>query len=625
LLVENFAYGEPSMLFKPVFIKREIRIYRLPGLLSFLAAAILLTSASTTKAVTMSWNAVSGDWSTSDNWLPLPGAEPTLYDNVYIQNGGTANISQVGEACASLYMGASGAKNSGAALMSGGSCYVWGMLYIGDSGTGTFTQTGGTNSINLSLTLGSNSGSSGTYILSDTGQLSANSLEIIGGNGTGTFTQTGGTNNASIVVGSNGGSSGTYNLSGTGQLYADTEKIGDNGTGTFTQTGGTNTITHNLYLGFNFGSGTYDLSGTGQLSANAEYIGYIGTGTFTQTGGTNTTSSLVLGALYGPRGTYNLNGGTLNLGSLNTTGGPGTPQFNFGGGTLKPSTPFFSTTMPMTLTGDGGNANIDSAGYSVTLSGLLSGTGGLNKLGSGTLTLSASNSFTGPVGFNGGFIRASALNCLGNGSLLTFNGGGLQFAGTFDPSIRTMTFLAGGATLDTGTSNTILANPIGNSGVGGLTMLGSGKLTLNALSTYSGDTTVSGRILEIAGGIAASGTSLIDVHQSGTAILKTVNVSKINLNIHTAALATFEVVNGSHVIGAISGSGITKIDAGASLTAASINQGTLTIGSGATVTIQAIPGGPQSGPITSVPEPSALLLLAGALFLAMFAWARKGK
>ena len=68
--------------------------------------------------------------------------------------------------------------------------------------------------------------------------------------------------------------------------------------------------------------------------------------------------------------------------------GSGTAAFNFGGGTLQASGDF-TTTLPMTLTGDGGNANIDMAGYEVTLSRVLSGTGGLNKLGSGTLTLNA--------------------------------------------------------------------------------------------------------------------------------------------------------------------------------------------------------------------------------------------
>jgi hypothetical protein len=93
----------------------------------------------------------------------------------------------------------------------------------------------------------------------------------------------------------------------------------------------------------------------------------------------------------------------------------------------------------------------------------------------------------------------------------------------------------------------------------------------------------------------------------------------MELNITTAALATFEIANGAHTVGHISGNGTTLVDSGASLTVASISQSALTIGSGATLTIQAIPGGPLGGAITPVPEPSALVLLViGAISLTTF-------
>ena len=65
--------------------------------------------------------------------------------------------------------------------------------YVGYSGAGTFTQSGGTNSIQNNLALSANAGGSGTYNLSGSGQLSA-SYEYVGCSGTGTFTQSGGTN-----------------------------------------------------------------------------------------------------------------------------------------------------------------------------------------------------------------------------------------------------------------------------------------------------------------------------------------------------------------------------------------------------------------------------------------------
>jgi fibronectin-binding autotransporter adhesin len=1004
--------GELSMSIKPVVKTQTIGISRLPALLGFMAAAALVFCSSATEAVNLTWNVSSGNWSTPGNW---GGSEPTSSDWAYIQNGGTANITQTGETCTRLYLGYYSADR-GTVQITGGDLSILDTGIIGVDGTGIFMQSGGTNSISDSLLIGYDSGSSGSYDLSGGGHLSANLEDIgLGGNGTfthadgtnsvvyqlnlgldsgsigsyylsdtgqvstqyesvgaygnGTFIQTGGSNSITktLDLGSQSGSSGNYSLSGNGQLTAQNETIGGFGAGTFTQTGGVNSISDTFSLGLTstYG-GNYDLSGSGQLSAKYEFIGESGIGIFTQNGGSNTitsifalglysgssgryvlngtgqlstfstmvgdngngtftqnggthsiTNGLFLGYSSSASGTYNLNGGTLILKVL--VKGSGTALFNFGGGTLQASGNF-STSLPMTLTGTGGNANIDTAGSAVTLSGVLSGVGGLNKLGSGTLTLSGSNTFTGPVSFNGGLINAVKLNYLGNGTSLKFNGGGLQFAGVydpsarsmtfqaggatldtqtynitlanaignggsggltkqgsgiltlsgantftgpvnfngglinavslinlgngatlnfnggglqfsgvFDPSLRTMTFQAGGATLDTQANNITLANAIGNGGAGGLTKKGSSTLTLNAANTYSGDTkisggnitlanagaiqnstldynsyggalsfgtltgatigglkgsqnlslinssalavalqigangqstsysgalsgagsltkigagtltfsgansysggttinagilqakstgalpgystlgkvvandggtlavnaggsgewivanigtllsratfytgsalgidttnassgifsygnaiggslgltklgnntltlgtsnsysgitTVKGGTLEIAHGIPSSGTSLIDV-QSGTAILKTVSVSKSNLNISTAALATFEVVNSSHAVGAISGSGTTKVDAGASLTAASINQGTLTLGSGAMLTIQAIPGGPQGGVITPVPEPSSFALLAGAFFIAIFAWSKK--
>ena len=82
----------------------------------------------------------------------------------------------------------------------------------------------------------------------------------------------------------------------------------------------------------------------------------------------------------------------------------GTAAFNFGGGTLLASGSF-TTTLPMTLTGTGGNATVDTAGYAVTFSGQLSGTGGLNKTDSGTLTLTGSNNYAGQTVLSGGTLE----------------------------------------------------------------------------------------------------------------------------------------------------------------------------------------------------------------------------
>ena len=184
-------------------------------------------------------------------------------------------------------------------------------LTVGSSGRGTFEQGGGSVDLrNGILRVGSASGSNGTYSLSGTGTLSAR-YEYIGSGGTGSFTQSAGTNRIGsyLHIGSGSGSSGSYTMSG-GSLESSSSSfgltVGSAGSGTFDQSGGTvNLGLGRLYVGYGSGSSSsYSLSDTGSLSAYSEIIAYSGTGTFTQTGGTNRIrSDLHIGAGLGSSGT----------------------------------------------------------------------------------------------------------------------------------------------------------------------------------------------------------------------------------------------------------------------------------------------------------------------------------
>ena len=143
------------------------------------------------------------------------------------------------------------------------------------------------------------------------GQLSAKSFgEIVGYSGNGTFTQIGGANTISnqLYLGYDIGSSGTYSLSGSGELTALYDNVGYSGTGIFTQSGGNNDL-WNLTLGYNTGGiGIYGLSASGVLVASYTYVGYYGTGTLTQSGGSSTFGNVFLGYCAGSSGTYSLSG-----------------------------------------------------------------------------------------------------------------------------------------------------------------------------------------------------------------------------------------------------------------------------------------------------------------------------
>ena len=410
--------------------------------LGFAAVVLLLSSPPAPAPADTYWNAASDDWLVPTDWSG--GALPTSTTNADLYNGGTATVTTTGNACNALSLGST--AGSGTIEMTGGGLTVNNIAYVGYSGPGSFTQSGGTHSLagngDGSMILGYNSSGSGAYSLSGTGQLSGG-WEWIGYSGTGTFTQSGGANTISnyLDLGYNAGGYGTYSLCDSGLLSAGAEQLGFYGTGTFSQSGGTNAVTGELRLGCGVGSGSYSLGGSGLLSAATEYVasastgsfthsggtnaianylylgfgsgssgtyclsdsallsapfecvGYSGTGTFTQSGGANAiASNLYLGYYSGSSGTYNLDGGTLITSSLSS--GSGNAAFNFGGGTLQPGRSL-STTLPMTLTGSGGNATVDTAGFTVTLSGGLCGPGGLTKTDGGTLVLASANTYAG--------------------------------------------------------------------------------------------------------------------------------------------------------------------------------------------------------------------------------------
>jgi len=271
----------------------------------------------------------TGTYTLTGGTLSATAGEYVGYNGagIFNQSGGANTFSGT----AALLIGAFG-SSTGTYILSGtGMLLANGGEYVGYATPGTFTQTGGVNNITggNSLLVGGFSGSTGTYMLSGTGSLSDDGGEYIGYSSPGTFTQTGGTNtitnNNGLLLGGFSGSTGTYNLSGTGMLSDEGEYVGYNTTGTFNQTGGTNTISGNsLYLGFNTGStGIYTLGGGTATVTGGIYVG--GTGSASGGTGTLTVNSgqlNVTGTLRVYSGsTVNFNGGTSTVGSLSIDNG----------------------------------------------------------------------------------------------------------------------------------------------------------------------------------------------------------------------------------------------------------------------------------------------------------------
>jgi hypothetical protein len=326
---------------------------------------------------------------------------------------------------------------------------------IGQAGIGVFNQTGGTH-LNLqsqqgdtsSITIGASNGANGQYNLS--GGTLGTITEFIGfSSGTGTFNQTGGTNSlvmanaaGALYVGNGIEAHGTYNLSGSGSvLRANLEIVGlFGGIGTFVQTGGLNSIqddnfdTGTLYVAKNGFGSSYQLSGTGQLVATEQYIGAGGTGEFRQLGGTNTTGLLSVGPngyATGGNGTYTLSAGSLHVMTELIGGGV---AFESGAGTMTHSGGTNAVTT-LVLNGNSfyglsGSGALTASTEAVHLNGQFQQTGGTNTLQGANARLSIDGSYT---------LSAGTLSASSPGAAATYGtsvtGGFSQGGGTVGTGI----------------------------------------------------------------------------------------------------------------------------------------------------------------------------------------------
>ncbi len=441
-------------------------------------------------------NAGTGTFSQSGGTVTTLGINVGLNSGgigVVNQTGGTTNVNGAGLISLGTNVGASGTYTIDTSA--GASALNATILRVGDGGTGTFTQNGGTVTVNTVGTIGRLAGSTGTYNL-NSGTLTAGvnptaANFFVGASGTGTMNQSGGTftvgggATASLSLGATGGN-GTYNLSG-GSIVTPFLQPGNGGTGAFIQTGGTVNATQLNISTMAGSSGSYSLSGLGSVTlgvSNFEAIGVSAAGTFTQNGGTHTLGGdLQLGQNASGVGTYNLNGGVFNVAANIGLGQSGTGFFNQSGGVLNLTNGLYvgsgfgsagtyslsagSAAIGTIYLGNSGPGAISQNGGSLSAGVIFVGTQFNNAAATGTYNQTGGTLTISSVMYLGIGIAASTYNLSGSGVLNapnspnTFNDLFISTNGTFTQSGGTVNgyvFNSGSFAFHGGTFNGTLEN-----------------------------------------------------------------------------------------------------------------------------------------------------------------------
>ncbi|MFM8458603.1 MAG: beta strand repeat-containing protein, partial [Chthoniobacterales bacterium] len=161
-----------------------------------------------------------------------------------------------------------------------------------------------------------------------------------------------------------------------------------------------------------------------------------------------------------------------------------------------------------TLTVDAG-AN---ASDSVTISGVMANTGGLNKEGAGTLIVSGNNSYTGATAINAGTLRLGADNRISSQSAISIASGATLDMNGFADTLGALSG-SGNVTLGAGALTTSVGADSIYSGVisgsGKFVKAGTAVLTLNGVSTYTGNTEIDAGTLSIGSTGGLSGSSML--------------------------------------------------------------------------------------------------------------------
>jgi len=475
-----------------------------------------------------------------------------------------------------------------------------GIFYIGNTGAGTVSISGGTISSSTSY-LGYNSTGSGTASVSG-GAWTSNGTLAVGNFGSGTLTisDSGIVTNYGAIIGYNSGSTGSASVSGGTWTITNSLIVGNAGTGTLTVSGSGAVTSDTGYIGFASGSmGTVSVSGGSWTNRSNLYVGVLGSATMGLSGsGSITDQNAFIGNSSGGSGAVTVSGGAWTSSDSLFVGYSGSGAMTVTGGAVNDADGYIGTS-----SGGSGTASV-SGGTWANSSNLYVGYGSNGSLAlSGTGSVSASSGYIGYSTTGSGAVSVSGGSWTNRGSLIVgeFGGGTLTISGT--GSVSDTTGYIGNSSGGSGTvtvSGGTWANSgnliVGNSGAATLTISGTGSVSdssgvIGYNSGSTGTVSVSGGTWTTIGSftVGASGTGTLTI--SGTGL---VSDSNGDIGVSSGGKGTVSVSGGTWAnsvflyVGdsgtgtlTISGSGSVSASSGVIIANNGTSKGTLNFGAAA--------------------------------------------
>jgi fibronectin-binding autotransporter adhesin len=450
-----------------------------------------------------------------------------------------------------------------AIALNGGATLTLGDTSASTTFAGAITGTGvlNTSSFSLNITGNSSTYSGGTVITSGT---------LIANNSGGWATGTG-----PITILPAGAL--LFGQSNTNGYIDASSAITDNGVVQFFRTDATpNVIANNIG-----GTGAVSQNGTGitELSGINTY-----SGTTTVFQGTLLAGST--SAFGGATGLSNVDftyDGTLNLGTFSNT--VGSISGGASGGTID--------------IGSGATLTIAANNGASPFMGTIAGAGSLSLTGVNAITtLSGANSYSGGTTIATGFLVADnpSGSATGTGAIAIDSGAILEIGHTDTNGSVAAANIADNGTIEFArTDNTSVSSSI--TGIGGISLLAPGTVTLNGDNSYSGATfIVGGNLTAGSNNAVGNGLSAVDIIAGGTLSLGSFDASVGSIsgdstsfiNLGTGELTTGAANTDTTFAGVISGAGVFEIVGTGEtiLTGANTFTGGITIpGTGATLSI----------------------------------------